>query len=536
MSHSEYIEHVRVNVASRTHELEFLKSVEKLKKAADILLNLDFDPAKPILEPLYSGAKRGKRKDPLCMLRSLILMALSKYSGITAWVDETRCSSVIAILCGFEPGKTPGIGTYYDFKRRIINGPYKKPCEHNVKRSDYSTGSHLRNLKGEKQTRKDEIDPNHSKSEKLVKELLNSADEPRPNDFYKIIEDLLIQIGVIPSVEAGLIPSLKKAVVSGDGSILETAASFRGKPACSCRKEGVYRCDHDKVYSSPTAKWCHDHIHDCFNFGDRYYHVVIYDNGHDFPLITYMPGGNESDYTLSLTSVDRFLKAARENGLDVNITVFCGDGHHDSYAHYKYLKTKNIIPVIPLSKNSQDKDKKRIYPHLSSDDPVRLDTDGVPLCPGGKRMRHHGYNKRHEKHVYCCPAKRHTHRNGESTYVIHVNECPNGKDCKPDSSLGPLVYVKSEMDPRLYPPIPRDSSKFKVLMNQRSGSERVNFVNDTYHLDGCCRNADYGLIRLTMANIAHHASLRYNESAKLKNYLRLSDLLKRDGPASGRSP
>ncbi|MCP4627781.1 MAG: hypothetical protein GY850_30320, partial [bacterium] len=81
MSHSEYTEHVRVNVASRTHESEFRKSVEKPQKAADILLNLDFDPAKPILEPLYSGTNRGKRKDPLCMLRSLILMALSRYSG-----------------------------------------------------------------------------------------------------------------------------------------------------------------------------------------------------------------------------------------------------------------------------------------------------------------------------------------------------------------------------------------------------------------------------------------------------------------------
>ncbi len=40
------------------------------------------------------------------MPRSLILMTLLKLTGITAWVDETRSSSIIAIMCGFEPEDT----------------------------------------------------------------------------------------------------------------------------------------------------------------------------------------------------------------------------------------------------------------------------------------------------------------------------------------------------------------------------------------------------------------------------------------------
>ncbi len=535
MSHSEYIEHVRESVVSRSGENEFLKSVKKHQREADILLNLNLDPALTILKSLYSSLKRSKPRNPICMFRSLILMALLKFSGITAWVNETRSSSFIAIMCGFEPGDTPGIGTYYDFMQRIIDGPYQKPCQHTVRRSAYSTGRHLRDLKEEKQTRKSEIDPNHSQSEKLVKELIPLSDNPRPNDFHKIIEDLLIKTGVIPSVEAGLIPNLENVIISGDGSILKTAASANGKAACTCRSKGIYKCDHARYYTSPTAKFCHDHIHDCFIFGDRYYHLILAENGHDFPLNTYMPGGNESDYTLSLKSLDRFIKAARENGLDMNIGIFCGDGHHDSYPFYEYLGEKNIIPVVPLSKSSQDKDIKQIYPHLSSDNTVRLDTDGTPLCPANKRMRHHNYSKRLKKHVYCCSAKRNTHRNGKSTYIFHQCDCPNEQDCKPDSPLGPFVYVKSETDPRLYPPIPRDSRKFKKLMNQRSASERVNFINDTYKTDGSCRNADYGLIRLTLANIAHHASIRYKESHQLKTpYLHLVDLLKKAAPAAAK--
>jgi hypothetical protein len=51
-------------------------------------------------------------------------------------------------------------------------------------------------------------------------------------------------------------------------------------------------------------------------------------------------------------------------------------------------------------------------------------------------------------------------------------------------------------------------------MNQRSATERCNYLNDTYHLDKAHRNADYGLIRLTLANIVEHAVIRYIEAVK----------------------
>jgi len=41
---------------------------------------------------------------------------------VTKWVAETRSSSLPAILTGFGPDDTPGIGTYYDFSDRITDG------------------------------------------------------------------------------------------------------------------------------------------------------------------------------------------------------------------------------------------------------------------------------------------------------------------------------------------------------------------------------------------------------------------------------
>lgn len=511
MVHQEYLDHLEKHFALRADDIEFAGRMDYFEKEIKIMQNINLDPAIPILHSLYSPAKREIAKDPTCMLRSLILMTVLRQTGVTGWVKYTRMEPLIAILTGFHPGAVPGVGTYYDFMKRIIDGPYRKPCscENQVRRSEYNAGRHLRNLKKEKELKKNDFDPHHSQSEKLAQELLDNADLPRPKDMYRILENLHIQLGVLPSIQTGLISDLQNLVISGDGSILETAASGNGRPACACRSQGIYKCGHDRYYSSPTAQWCYDHHQDRYIFGDRYYHLVVTQNGHDFPLLTHMPGGNQSDYTLSLSSFDRFIKAMRENNLGISVSTFIGDGHHDAEAHYRYFQAKNVIPIIPLSKATE-----KVYPHLSDDSSIRLDEDGVPLCPAGKRMRRHTYIAAKQKHVYSCPAKRNTHRGGKSMYVFHEKECPLEQDCQPQSPLGPYVHLRASTDPRLFPPLPRTSQKFKDLMKQRGASERCNFINDAYGVEGSSRNADYGLIRLTLANIAHHAEVRYRSAQK----------------------
>ena len=238
---------------------------------------------------------------------------------------------------------------------------------------------------------------------------------------------------------------------------------------------------------------------------------------YDFPLHVTMPGGNESDFTLSLNTLDRFQKAADENGLDIHIHYFCGDGHHDSYGHYQYLNEKNIIPVIPLTHQG-----KKTYPQFKNID-VPLDTDGTPLCPGGKRMRHHSYDKKKHVHVYACPVKRHTHRNGKSLYITHSDECPKDGICCPQSSLAPLVYIKSDTDSRYFPPLDRNSDKFTEISHQRSATERLNSVIDSYDIDHRHRNADYVLIRLALITIAIHGVIRNAEAVKNSSQDRLFD-------------
>ena len=91
------------------------------------------------------------------MLRSLILMTMLGITGITKWVAMTRTVAFYAILAGFEPHDTPGVGTYYDFMKRIIDGPYRKPSEKRVLRSKVNAGEHQRNIKGEKTKPADDV-------------------------------------------------------------------------------------------------------------------------------------------------------------------------------------------------------------------------------------------------------------------------------------------------------------------------------------------------------------------------------------------
>ena len=131
-------------------------------------------------------------------------------------------------------------------------------------------------------------------------------------------------------------------------------------------------------------------------------------------------------------------------------------------------------------------------------------------------MRHHHYTPNKDAHFCNCPA---TRPNGKHTYIFHAEDCPFGKTCCPDPNkkMGHTLYLAAKTNLRYFPEIPRDSKRFKELFAQRTGVERSHAVEDSYHLDRGTHHAVYGLIRLTLVNVAKHARLRWlNGSRALK--------------------
>jgi hypothetical protein len=82
--------------------------------------------------------------------------------------------------------------------------------------------------------------------------------------------------------------------------------------------------------------------------------------------------------------------------------------------------------------------------------------------------------------------------------------------------MGPVVYVRTSDDPRLYPPIPRDSADFKALMARRTGCERSNSLKKvTYRLgERPCRSATHFLVRLCLVSLLEHAQVWLAEDRK----------------------
>ena len=512
MAHADYLQHLTTFFQSHADDPLLAQAQHACAREIIILSTLDLTPAQTLLESCYSPVKRRTPRDAVCMLRLLLLMFLRGVTSITNWVDTLRSSPLLAALTGFAPDQIPGVGTIYAFKNRLVNGPYQKPCDHVTRPADDLKKRHLRHLKDKTDDRHDYPPVYHSQSEALAAELLAHADDPRPQTLQTLMEDLLVLTGILPSFDAGLFDALDQIAVSGDGSVLESASSPHGKPTCDCSKEDrqAKRCTHQRTYTSETAQWCFSTGKNHYVFGDRSYHVTIHSHGHDLPLLTYMGEGSEADHTLSLKAMDDALKLTRECLSPLTLSIFIGDMHHDTYAHADYFAAKGLKTVIPLHADAKDAS----LPHLDAHPDLTLNEDGTPRCPGGCPLRHHQFDPKKRTHVYACPAKRLTHRQGKSLYVFHREDCPAKADCCPESTMGPFAYLKPEDDRRLYPEIPRDSRQFQRLYDERTTTERLNALNDRYRLDRRSRSAAYGLIDLTLVNILAHAVARHLEQVK----------------------
>jgi hypothetical protein len=392
MTHPDYLRHLKTFLTDHVTDPLIQQAKTAYARELIILSNLDLTLAQEFLDAHYCPVKRRPPRDPICMLRMMLLMLLCGVESITKWVKHLRGSPLLAALTGFAPDQIPGIGTCYAFKDRLVNGPYQKPCDHVTRPADDLRKRHTRHLHDKTDERHDYPPIYHSQSEALAATLLEQADEPRPPTLQTRMEDLFVTLGLLPSIDAGLLGKLDTLATAGDGSILETDASPNGRPTCNCSPEerSNKTCQHPRNYTSETAQWCYSTGPKHYLFGDRYYHLTAHHNGRDLPLVTILGQGNEADATLSLKAMDDLLKMNRDHQLDLNIETVSGDMHHDTYAHSDYYTEKGILTAIPLRENSKD----AALPHLDNHPNLRFDHDGKPRCSAGCSMRHHSFKKK----------------------------------------------------------------------------------------------------------------------------------------------
>lgn len=475
-----------------------------LVEAALCLQRLDLTPLAPALAALYSPHPRGRPPwEPTCMLRALFLMTLLRYSSLPRFARDLKSKPRLATLAGFTPYQTPSASAFYLWVDRLEDGPYQPACAHRVKPSTLRKGAQRRNLAQEKLAkearRKEILAQCDSLTGQLKEELLAQAAQPRPRDLQQRLEDVLLQTAVLPSARRGLLGALDQLKLCGDGSALYTGASSVGQPTCTCRAQGIYRCDHDRRYADGRADWGYDSYRECYYFGHTFYQHVVSVSGHDLPVHVTLGPASESDFTLALKSLDRFRKSCAENQLDVTVYAAIYDSGHDALGIYEYLLAQKIRPVIVLNPRTGGLPK-------PTGTAARVNAAGVPLCPAGLAMRRHAQTPNY-RIIFNCPVKRPTHIEGKHTWKAHVAECPHQVLCQPDTKMGPSVYVRADADPRCYPEIARGSPHYQELLNLRSGCERSNAAKKVVHKLGerVCRSATHFLLRLYLVSVVEHA-------------------------------
>jgi len=434
---------------------------------------LDLEPAREVLEECYApqGGGGRPRKDPVAMLRSLLLMLRVGETGINDWVARVDREPMLAVLAGFLPAERPGVGTFYDFFDRLESGKHRKECEHYKRPSTQRRGARgrfRRNLKREKEqakaARKALAGPTQeAPAMQAAKRALQAREQPPPDDLLGRIERILLRCGLEQVAKAGLVGDIGHLNVAGDGSALESHANGRGHRLCTCHEDGEGRCDCDRTYSDPSARWGWDSYRERFYFGYRFHALVVRIGSIEVPLHIMLDGANTADVLMGITSLARLERQLRQCLPEAHIEHAIFDAGYDATAFHRFVAKIGAKPVIALN----PKNFKPLDP-----DGIPRNDQGVPLCPGGAPMRRHGYSKKTFKCVYNCPAKRPGRENGRQIFKIRFERCPNASLCEPDTKMGPLVHLSLDDDPRLNPPVPRGSDRFLELYRKRTCTER----------------------------------------------------------------
>lgn len=483
--------------ASRSHEayLQFVKSkfeahygdsVNFLQDFyADLIfwvIPFDLSRTATIMKEGYSVRTKGRKpRDPADMLRSTLLMTKLQ-SGVDDWVRQLRTIPVYAILSGFSPDDVPGIGTFYDFFRRLWNAD-----------SPHKTGRNKRRLKKPKKKGKknEKQEPrNPGITEKLVARSIRSDTIHYSPKAHDRLMTLFQQMFVLPSAEKGLLGNTASFSVIGDGSPVVTGARAYGKFLCKCRFQGNWKCDCKRQFADPDADWGWDSYRERYYYGRTLYMFCAADSPYNLPVYPRLFRASTHDTVSWICGYRELRHWYPQWKLGEAIL----DSAHDAFPIYTMLEHDDVSSIIDLNPRRSGK--------LVTDD-ITFGMDGVPTCPIGRKMINWGKNPKTFRNKWRCPAK------------VGKWECPH--PCS-SSEYGRTVYTSTKDNPRWFPRVRRDSKRWAERYALRTGVERcIKRQKIDYKLESSRgRSSRHWNIRVYLIAMCQHTDAWQEEAKKQK--------------------
>lgn len=469
-SHEDYQKKLLLNLILFS-EIEKSRVVSMDKPLSKLYL-LDLDNLLPVIKHLYSDTGR-PASNQQGIIRSLILMLASDEHSITKWAKKAAADRLLCAACGFEFGKAPSYSSYYDFIKRLWRSSHTHHIKRKLKPKSFYSKPRKKLKAGQK------LAPKHSG---VVKKLVSltirgKLREERPE---KIFQEFLARCIVDTSAKIGILGDPGKLSIAMDGSCYNSGASHFGVKVCDCRSKGIYDCKCPRRYSDPDARWGWDSYHEEYFYGDTLFSTTASDSPYDLPIYLRIAQATRHDSILTVFS----LNEVRKMFPNIVLKNFLADGAMDNYPTYKLLQHFSLIPYIPLDTNAKFPDE-GLPPGV-----LCFDDNGVPICMGGIPYKDCKYS--YPKGIkYRCWFD----------YYGIDKPCSCTK-----SDYGRTIYIKPDYDPRLFPPVPRDSSAFKEMFKRRTSVERSNKrILVDYNIEaGRCRSSKQRFVRATLAAINIH--------------------------------
>jgi hypothetical protein len=425
----------------------------------------NLDKARPLLATLYSDTRGRPARDPVSMLRSCLAMTECGVARFDDWVLMMRDDSFYALLSGFDPEDTPGVGTFYDFQDRLLQRPPQSRttrCRPRRRRDQRDRADHHKD--------KHDLRPHKDIVNHLVDRIL-TRDFPRLSlaallegygDFsallpwQQILQPIFFTCFVARSAELDLI-DFDHLYAAGDGSKLPTWANPHGKKLCTCDNRGKKpqeRCACQRAYRDPLALWGWDSYRQCWVYGHSFYELTAYSLRHrcQLPLLVSMADCNRHDSVHGLVTL---YHAHETFGLPIQLAYL--DAAHDALGFFRLATQRwHMALVIPLNKRNKG--------HLQYAGPLHLE-EGIPICPAGLPMKRWGFCPDRLRIKWRCPF-------AAAKKTPDLTSCPHfDNDCSP-SPYGRVIYTYPKENYRLHTLIPRGSTLWKCHENARSCAER----------------------------------------------------------------
>ena len=445
---------------------------KKLRKFALAVLSVDLSVIDEMLHPTYS-VFGPKPYPPSGLLISCLLMIFLRVTSFTVWAAQLKTHPVYARICGFDPGKTPEVGTFYNFITRLWAGDKANLRDHVRPKKDRPPKPSGKNEKADPPT-------NETVEADIKKWRGNVSKDSEPyRRFLRLF--LLFLEG---SAERGLI-SKEHLGVSGDGTPFVTSHRERSHRVCDCHEKGIERCDCYRYYSQPDCFIGWDSSRNCYYSGYNLYLFTASDAHSDLPVFPLLLPASRHDgraFVEAFVKFQTFCPDFRTEKMQL-------DSAHDAMPIYQWMLESGVTAFIDLHSAKSKYDW----------NDMEVTKDGRPICPEGKPMHSDGMEKSRMRRKFRCPCLKREKGSSKKSVCGCAHPCT-------DSPYGPVKHIPLAENPRIFCSPARGSKAWEKEYKKRTSSERDNKrIKEDYKLeDGRHRSSKMWYFRLYLILMAIH--------------------------------